>query len=350
MPLSTSSSDCRVPDLNYRRQWVIVLTLVFVILGSMELFWHMNGFVPSVNDTKDLWSYWRDRIYTENGRKKIVLIGASRLQLGIVPDVLEAELVDYDVVNLAVDGHAGYATFEDVANDPKFNGIVIYSTNVERFARSGFKAQKQWCEYYSHNYDPTLNDRMNFLFGLKLQGAANIFGANSSPKFVADRIISYDWPDPCISMRSDRYRPAFYSKLPVDKLEAILKSRIKFRKDSVSSNSVILLTEFEDVIQTRLTPFVDRINERGGKVVLLNMPQSGEYWKMAEDKYPIDFWNTMERNSDALAVHFQKYPSLSSFNCPDGSHLEYSDAVVFTKELARIMKEELFESKIVGKQ
>jgi hypothetical protein len=342
VPLSTSSSDSRVPDLNYRRQWIIVLTLAFACLATMEYCWRNKGFEPSPSDTKELWSYWRDKIYTENGRKKIVLIGASRVQLGIVPEVLQAELPDYDVVNLSVNAHTGYATFADITNDPKFDGILIFSTDPQRLTDKNNSNQKKWCKYYRNNFKSTLNNKTNLSCGVILQNIFCSLGTNNTPKFIISRIIDGSWPDPYVSMRFNRYRPAFYSKLPVSKLETKLERYNNILKDNSLRKPGISLPQFKQIVQIKLTPSVDRLNERGGKVVFLKMPESGKGWKVRSDKYPIDYWNVIEKNCDALVIHFQKYTGLSNFNCPDGSHLEYTDAVKFTEELASILKNELF--------
>ena len=43
-------------------------------------------------------------------------------------------------------------------------------------------------------------------------------------------------------------------------------------------------------------------------------------------------------SSSHPAIHFEDYPGLSGYDCPDGSHLDVRDARKFTRALVRILR------------
>jgi hypothetical protein len=73
-------------------------------------------------------------------------------------------------------------------------------------------------------------------------------------------------------------------------------------------------------------------------VIFVRFPTSGVLWELEEQRYPRkDYWDVFAAESRAATVHFKDYPALARFQCPDGSHLDYRDAVPFTKALAEIL-------------
>ena len=46
------------------------------------------------------------------------------------------------------------------------------------------------------------------------------------------------------------------------------------------------------------------------------------------------FWDRLLKETAAPGIHFEDYPELASFDCPEWSHLSAGDSVEFTKRLA----------------
>jgi hypothetical protein len=44
--------------------------------------------------------------------------------------------------------------------------------------------------------------------------------------------------------------------------------------------------------------------------------------------------------TETQGIHFKDYPGIANFICPEWSHLTPGDAVVFTREFIKILKEE----------
>ena len=58
---------------------------------------------------------------------------------------------------------------------------------------------------------------------------------------------------------------------------------------------------------------------------------------MEEQCFPrARYWNELAKGM--MALHFDDVPSLRSFTCPDGSHLDQKDKFQFTTALAREIK------------
>ena len=48
-------------------------------------------------------------------------------------------------------------------------------------------------------------------------------------------------------------------------------------------------------------------------------------------------WDTIGEHSAVATIHFMDYPELAEFDCPDTSHLDWSDAPTFTRRISRIL-------------
>lgn len=92
-----------------------------------------------------------------------------------------------------------------------------------------------------------------------------------------------------------------------------------------------------EAIETRFrdaTAAVDRLRRRGGKIVFVRFPVSGEL-KAFEDKATprTGIWDRLLRETQAPGIYFEDFPELASFTCPEWSHLSAGDSIEFTKRL-----------------
>jgi hypothetical protein len=79
---------------------------------------------------------------------------------------------------------------------------------------------------------------------------------------------------------------------------------------------------------------VNKIRARGGKVVFVRLPVSGEL-KSLEDRISprSQFWEPLVKRTAVTGIYFEDYPELASFTCPEWSHLSAGDSVEFSKRL-----------------
>jgi len=72
------------------------------------------------------------------------------------------------------------------------------------------------------------------------------------------------------------------------------------------------------------------------------MPSSDEMWRYEQAQFPKEqFWDQIFKWSGVPTIHFKDDKNLSSFDCPDTSHLDAEDAVIFTRYMINIVKEKL---------
>jgi hypothetical protein len=83
---------------------------------------------------------------------------------------------------------------------------------------------------------------------------------------------------------------------------------------------------------------VDKIKARGGEVVFLRPPSSGLFRAVEQGGFPRSkYWDPLLAFTHCPGIHYSDYPSIDHFICPEWSHLSPQDAIVYTKELIKIL-------------
>ena len=331
MPSSTSNFDFpnhRSPTKN----WLFILGLTLVTTGLLvagaEVFWRSRGHSPSIVDSPEFWSLNRASV-SDGDPKHVVLIGASRIQLGFSTDVFRKRYSDHKITQLAVDGQLPIATLRDLADDKRFRGTVICSIIANGFNRSHWSDQQDSVDRYHDNdlfYQSI--DKTVWAF---LQSHLVVLSAHVRMDTVLKTLASRgSFPSPnYLVTRYDRSRLADYSLLDI---EAHRKSRVESRMASKKKNPPTPKTWMEDV--GRIEQWVKQITNRGGEVVFIRFPTSDEHWKVDEEEYPKSaYWDRMAAFTSAKTFHFMDYPHLTQFELPDTSHLDYRDSPAFTNYL-----------------
>jgi hypothetical protein len=79
---------------------------------------------------------------------------------------------------------------------------------------------------------------------------------------------------------------------------------------------------------------VQKLQSRGCKIVFVRLPNSGEL-KALEDRVTprAAFWDRIIRDTSVPGIHYEDFPDLASFKCPEWSHLSAGDSVEFSKRL-----------------
>jgi hypothetical protein len=79
---------------------------------------------------------------------------------------------------------------------------------------------------------------------------------------------------------------------------------------------------------------IDKLRARGGKIVFVRFPVTGDL-KVHEDRVtPREkTWEPLLQLTAAPGIYFEDFPELSSFTCPEWSHLSAGDSVEFSKRL-----------------
>ncbi len=329
---TSSSSEC--PNLKHPiKALVLGIAVAALALGAWEAYWRSKGFRPSLRDSPELWATLRKRASTE-GKDAVVLLGASRIQVGFDTTVFR-DKTGVSPIQLAI-GSSGVPVLEDLADDDRFCGTVIFSWNAG-MARGGGTDRPR--EYIQASRGLTVSDELEWKLALYVQNGLALASPSLSTGAIARAIAKGQAPSPpYIIMRADRSRPADYSLLDIAAHREVRVSRVKKR---YALARPLTPKEFRRHVR-ELKSMVDRIRERGGQVIFVRFPTTGEHWELDEQYFPRrDYWDVLCAGVNARTVHFKDYSALAEINCPDTSHIDRRDAPAFTASLVRILADVL---------
>jgi len=81
--------------------------------------------------------------------------------------------------------------------------------------------------------------------------------------------------------------------------------------------------------------WIDAIRQRGGSVIFLRTPTTGEHRALEDAAYPdAQYWNMLGAATDAPALESDAVPDLVALKLPDGSHVDMHDKPAYTRALA----------------
>ena len=332
MRLSTSSSEAPLPTSSWIYTWVFAGILTGLALGVWETFWRGRGFVPSVVEDNAAWIIARLGVRSES----TVLVGSSRMQSGVDPEVWGFEADGRKPVQLAKLGTSPIPVLEDLAGQRSYTGLAV----VEFASRDVFglvRGPERAAANVVREYRSALNSPAKLseaVLGRAIGARFAFLNPALSPKRMLKAASSGVWPEaPHFAMRRDRFRPVDFSKTDPERwMSTVLERRIRYVPHRPTD------AEMASVLD-RIGRAVSPIETRGGRVVFLNFPTCGKIREIDERRFPRDlYWDRLAAATTAIMIHADDYPSLTAFNCPDGEHLDQRDTRAFTQALARIVK------------
>lgn len=317
-------------QVSWANTWLLAIGLVLICLGGWEGVWRGQGFVPLLNDDARLWAAARAQV-KDNDPRAVVLVGTSRMQLGIHVQAFR-NTTGIQPVQLSMNAEVPIVVLRHFAQDPSFRGLIICDMMEDWFyveAVAGKAAE--WIDVYttqtgSAGMELWLSHLIQraFVFRLGDLSLSNVWRA-----WQADY-----WPRPSYTtLLADRSIQADYSRLERKWREApVIKAREAFRTQPPWSAE-----EFRERART-LDAMIAPLYKRGGEVVFVRFPTSGELWELENARYPRRrYWDVFASQTQAKTIHFRDYPALSRFDCPDGSHLDSRDTKAFTIALAEVL-------------
>lgn len=355
MPSSISSSDRILPSVPWIRLLAGAAGLIAIGAAAIELRLAELGYEPTARDSPERWQAERARA-ARLGARALILVGASRFQLGLDLDVLREE-TGLEPVQLALDGSTGEPILEGLANDPGIHGTILFdyydhaigardgaAVRMQRLYEQSIENVSGWrhpAERIEGHLDRWLHERLR----------AYADGANplSSLRW---RIIPSIEAKQYLIMRPDRSRLADYTR--VDMPEFYLSRVARTLGKDIDARPPDTEAHLEARIATlgagddagfvegarRLGEMANRIRSRGGRVAFVAMPSSGLIREIEMRRYPrVLFWDRLLGETGMPGMHAAYDPALQGFSCPDGSHLDMRDRARFTKALAKALRE-----------
>lgn len=336
MPSSTSSSSAneRLPRGPWLRMWTLVVALVAGSLGALEVAARQRGILPTCEDSPTLWALARSRLPKWDPRA-VAFLGSSQAQLGLSPAAFAAA-TGITPAQLAMDGTSAHGFLDHLARDESFCGLAMVEI---AFLFDGRALHERRARTYAELYRAfraSPSSQVDIRLRLMWSSAAAVAAPEMSLRSFARAAAQGRWPERFyVTTRPDRTRLADYHVADLDRLR---------RQPAVGADSErVYLTgaALADRL-AQLSDAVRRIEQRGGRVVFLQMPASAENLKRAEDLMPrTKYWDALLAATGAIGIRADEEPALSRFECPDGQHLDYRGAGAFTTALVHVLKQRL---------
>ena len=96
---------------------------------------------------------------------------------------------------------------------------------------------------------------------------------------------------------------------------------------------------FRKKVIKEIVPIKNIIESKGGKIIYLHMPMPDQHCEILS--YPKkNYWDILDIYMNKNTIHFKEYKEIENFSCPDGSHLDKRDAIMFSKKLSSILLKE----------
>jgi hypothetical protein len=87
---------------------------------------------------------------------------------------------------------------------------------------------------------------------------------------------------------------------------------------------------------------VEKLRARGGKIVFVRFPRSGELKALEDRDTPrAQTWDPLLKSTAAPGIYYEDFPELKGFECPEWSHLSAGDSVEFSKRLVPHLRQAL---------
>ena len=347
MPSSTSSFERKIPGLPWRGITVIVVLTVVAAATAWETYVRSIGYGPTLNSTEDLWADARRAVQPES----VVVIGDSRGWFDVDLDEFEKGLGKRPI-QLAMGGSCAYPVLADLASDEHFHGTIICSVVPRMFfappgAPPVARAEKAIRRYRTQQ----LAQRANQYLAMPLEDhLAFLKQEDLTTKALLDDLPIPDRPNAQVPPRLpsyfgtvDRERRARMIERCAQpgKLQHTIQQRwLRLFTPPPPPNYVPKQVFMENMGKAREARFVDtikaveKLRARGGKIVFVRFPVSGEL-KALEDRLTprADLWESLLKRTKVPGIYFEDFPELSSFSCPEWSHLSAGDSVEFSKRL-----------------
>ena len=320
-----------------------MLAIVIGFIACWEYYWRSRGFTPTYNDDKVLWARQRERL-KKPATQSTVIIGGSRIKFDFDVPTWE-KLTGEKAIQLAIVGTPSRLTLRDLANDSTFSGKLIIDVAEPQFFSTDTtrrdKSAKEAIEYYyaetpaqkaSASINYVLESKLVFLEEGKF-GLTNLL--NSLPlRNRTGVVVRAPFPKEFSVTNLNRQTAMTPMFLSDRRLQQIQKSNWeKLIPGAKGDTLTMMLKGFKAAI--------DKIRSRGGIVIFVRPPSSGELLEKEKRVFPRqEYWDRLLAYTNTPGIHYSDYPATANFICPECSHLAPRDAITYTTALVKILREE----------
>ena len=328
--------------------WLAII-LLFVALVAWEAYWRMHEYPCSPDSNKDLWANVRSEVKKLDS-DDVILLGSSRVWYDI--QIYEWEkLTGRRPLQLALPGSSPIPVLQDLVEHTTFNGTILVGVTPGLFFSNPGPGKGPWRRpgqnidrYYHRTYAQLFNYWVSnpLQHHLAFLQAGNFFDDTNLESLI-DRIpfkgrVKVDPPFPWFSIPDDNRNVTMRGQVTTDTAFAGMIRRVWQSHASGHPHDSADLAKHGSEVIDMVVRYDSILTARGGQIVFVRCPSSGWYRDQENKEYPRErFWNVLLEKTGAKGYHFEDYPELNKYFCPEWSHLATPDAKVFTHDLVTHM-------------
>ena len=357
MPSSTSSSERSIPRGHWPRAALMGIVLAVLVLSVWEMQVRRMGYGAELNDTKDLWAQTRAEVGNGNADRAIA-IGSSRMLFDLDLNVYAKHFETERPLQLSLVGSKPLAVLEHVAADNQFRGTLLVGVSGGLYfvpqgepvarAQEAIHHYERWSpsQRLSNRVGQFLQKRFAFLNNEDLTLEVLLRRTNLANRPGSKPHLAPSGP-PYFAPIDEHRQARMWKNCTIDSPLAQRIQQIWLplmtppppppHMTPEEFKAAFMQSVQSDLDRTRAA--VDQIRGRGGRVVFIRFPSSGGV-RDIENKFAprVAFWDRLIESSGTLGIHFEDYPELTGFYCPEWSHLTAEDATEFTRRLMPILE------------
>jgi hypothetical protein len=344
-----------IPELPWRGLTVIVALIVIAATCAWEFYCRSIGYGPTLNDNEDLWTMARRRVKPES----IVIIGDSRGWYDLDLDELQKGLGKRPV-QLAMGGSCAYPVMADLANDENFHGTIICSVVPWLFfAPPGTPPMERGEKAVRRSYTQTPAQRASQYLAMPLEEHVAFL---KQEELTLDELLKrLPIPNRPYAQVPPRL-PPYFGTVDRERRARMIEECAQPGKLQSTIQQIwlplfspppppsyiprdVFMAQMKKAIEQRfldVVAAVQKLRARGGKVVFVRLPHSGELKTLEDRETPrARTWDPLLKATAAPGISYEDYPELSGFDCPEWSHLSAGDSVEFSKRLVPHLRKAL---------
>jgi len=324
-----------------KKQILFIAIIIAVLLTSFwEWHWRAAGYRPYHDDSNDLWAIWRRQV-PDLKEDEVLIIGSSRAHFDL--NIYEWEkLTGSRPIMLASGGMSPAPLLKELAENTDFKSILFVGVAPDLFfgtEKDGGWRRKQ--ERMDFAKKETYAQRLNQSIFMQIDPHFAYINENLQLKGLVEWLP--------VPQRDSVHPPMFWPDMSVSDANRNLEMIPEMESDTVMQNAYKKIwaswgwekpdsTKRDTVINNYAT-WAKTIEGRGGKVIFFRAPATGTYRDYENEAFPREkYWDVLLERSACKGVHFEDYPQLNTFVCPEWSHLLAKDAKVFTQEFVKILQ------------
>ena len=329
---------------NLSKTGLVVIVIVAAFLVSWEGFWRVKGFSPTYNDDKALWAHKRSRAYTDP-HEATIFVGSSRIKFDLDIPTWQS-ITGEEAVQLSLVGTSPILLIEDLANDELFRGKIVIDVTEPLFFSQNPGFHKSAIEATGYYKSQTMSEQLSSLLNLGLESQLTFleerrFSLNTllNDLELPNRPGVFSFPSfPKGFEWTTEDRQTYMSDLFLNDSNAIKRQTNIWLSLIMGDKTPPLAGEGLQAVFARVKTAVDKIRERGGKVIFVRTPSSGVMGDGEQKFFPREqYWDAMLNYVRADGIHFLDYEETRSLICPEWSHLSRKQAEGYTKHLAKVL-------------